>query len=233
MRVSSRLLLTTALAAALCPPARGQEPQPLPPPQPLPAAVPHAPAAFAGLPPSNARVFVLDGLDPFGFAGTEALAQRLRSSGYPHTKYGGWYEALWFEWTFRRAHEKDPSVRSVWIGYSAGSYTARWVANRLVRDGLPVAMVGYVGGDYIGDNPYSRPGNVPVVNVRGDGYLLTGGNVFANGSDISGASNLTLTGTRHFDLPRHPRTGEALMRGLNAATGAGGYTTPYGTYAGQ
>jgi hypothetical protein len=231
----TRLVCAAVAAAGLAPAAAAQQPVPLPAPTPYPyPAVPTTPVTQAAAMPSNVRVYVLDGVDPTGSAGMEKLAARLRMSGYPNTKYGGWYEARWFEWQFRREHAKDPSLQSVWIGYSAGTYTARGAANRLTRDGLPVAMVGYVGGDYLTDTPESRPGNVPVVNVRGDGYLLTGKNWFWNGTELTGANNVDLRGTRHFDLPRHPQTGAALINGLNAATGAGApAVTPYGSFVGR
>jgi hypothetical protein len=61
---------------------------------------------------------------------------------------------------------------------------------------------------------------VPVVNVRGDGFLLTGRNLFFNGTDLTGATNVSLRGTRHFGLPGHPDTFTALHQGINSATAA-------------
>lgn len=93
-------------------------------------------------------------------------------------------------------------------------------ANRLIRDGVPVAVVGYVGGDYLSDSPATRvAGAGRVVNVTGDGHLLTGRNLFFNGTDISGARNLRLAGTDHFSLLRHPDTVAALEAELHAAAG--------------
>ena len=91
----------------------------------------------------------------------------------------------------------------------------RAAANRLLHDGIPVVMLGYIGGDYLTDKEYSRPPGVGViVNVTGNGFLITGRNLFWTGTDLTGASNERLRGVRHFDLPRDPRTQAALLAGL-------------------
>ena len=103
------------------------------------------------------------------------------------------------------------------IGYSAGSYKARALANRLVQSGVPVGVVGYIGGDYLRDTAETRvPGAGLVVNITGDGFLLTGRNLMFNGTAVSGAWNVPLTGTAHYDLPVHPRTFATLYSALVA-----------------
>jgi hypothetical protein len=104
-------------------------------------------------------------------------------------------------------------------------YRARAIANRLTRDGIPVAMVGYIGGDYLRNTPSNMPGGTRVVNVTGDGYLLTGRNLFFNGTELSGADNVRMPGVRHFSLPKQEQTLSALVSGINSATG-GGWTGP-------
>ncbi|MBX9583290.1 MAG: hypothetical protein K2X87_23560, partial [Gemmataceae bacterium] len=155
----------------------------------------------------NLRVYVIDGADPFGFANTRGLADRLRGAGYPDTHYAGWLRAGRVEREIRAAHAADPAARFALVGYSTGAVAARNVANRLVRDGVPVALVGYVGGDYFSDSAATRAAGVGrVVNVTGSGHPLTGRNLFFNGTDITGARNLRLDGTGHFSLPQHPAT---------------------------
>lgn len=176
--------------------------------------------AVAGPARGPLRVYVLDGVDPLGLAGTRGLADRLRRAGFPDTHYAGWLRAGRVEREIRAAHAADPAARFAVVGYSAGVYTARNMANRLTRDGVPVAVVGYVGGDYLSDTDRSRAAGVGrVVNVTGDGHPLTGRNLFFNGTDLTGARNLRLAGTGHFDLPGHPDTLATLEAELAAAAG--------------
>jgi hypothetical protein len=181
------------------------------------------PAATAGLvPPSELHVFLINGADPLRIAGMGKLVERIKQSGYPNTHFAGWYEPGRVEREIRAIHRADPSARFALVGYSAGTYAAKGTAGRLVRDGIPVAMVGYIGGDYLRDTESTRLGGVGrVVNVTGDGYLLTGKNLLFNGTDVRGARNLRLAGTRHFDLPNHPSTFAALIDGLAEAAGSG------------
>ena len=181
------------------------------------AAVEARPAAVAAARPLT--VYVIDGADVSGFANTRGLAARLRSAGYPDTRYAGWLRAGKVEREIRAAHAADPSARFAVIGFSAGAYAARNVANRLTRDGVPVALVGYVGGDYFSDTTATRAaGAGRGVNVTGNGHPLTGGNLLFNGTEVAGARNLRL-GVGHFGLPRHPETFSTLEAELAAAAG--------------
>jgi hypothetical protein len=176
--------------------------------------------------PTRTRVYVINGVDPFGVAGLSEMTDRIRASGYPDTKFGGWYQVLQFDREIRAAHREDPGAQFVIIGYSYGVYRAKALANRLTRDGIPVAMVGYIGGDYLRNEPASQMAGGPrVVNVMGDGYLLTGRNWFFNGTHLNGADNLRMPGVRHFGLPKQEQTVTALLNGMNAANG-GAWTAP-------
>jgi hypothetical protein len=164
--------------------------------------------------PAPVHVYVIDGVDPFGWAGMRAVADRIRSSGY-ETRFGGWYQARQFEREIRSLHAQQPGTQFAIIGYSFGVYQAKAVANRLTRDGIPVAMVGYVGGDYLRNSSSDVPAGPQVVNVRGNGYLLTGRNLFFNGTDLTGAQNVRLS-ANHFVLPKQQETLDALLAGLGS-----------------
>ena len=186
---------------------------------PPPAAVPSGPAAAvaadAATEDLRTRVYVVNGADPFGWAGLARLAARVRANGYPQTRYGEVYEVGAFEREIRDTATRDPAARFALIGFSAGTLPVRAAAHRLAAEGVPVALVGYVGGDYLTDTEYSRPAGVGrVVNVTGNGYLVTGRNLFWNGTDLTGAANVRLAGVPHFGLPTHPATYRALMAGL-------------------
>lgn len=205
--------------APVAPPALTSRPAPV-----VPTRAPAIPApAFA--PPT--QVYIIDGVDPFGLGGLSQLADRIRDSGYPDTHIGPWHQVLRFDREIRAAHRQDPGTQFIIIGYSYGVYRARALASRLARDGVPVVMVGYVGGDYLRNSPASQPQGVgQVVNVMGDGYLLTGRNLFFNGTELDGAANVRMPGVRHFDLPKQEQTYGALVSGMNAATSRTWTTTP-------
>ena len=57
-----------------------------------------------------------------------------------------------------------------------------------------------------------------VVNVTGNGFLLSGRNLFFRGAEIAGANNTRLD-VAHLDLPKQPQTVDALLSGMHAATG--------------
>jgi hypothetical protein len=164
-------------------------------------------------------VYVLNGADPLHFARADELAHRIEASGFPHVRTARWFGMGLCEQEIRSIHRADPSARFIVIGYSLGSYTARDSANRLVADGIPVSMVAYIGGDYLSDSEQSQLNGVGrVVNVMGDGHPATGKNLFFNGTDITGARNVRLAGTGHFDLPGHPTTFATVFEEMLAAT---------------
>lgn len=211
LRISFAVLL--AAVAATATPAFAVDPPP--------AVAPAA--ATAWIPPDHiarTKVYILDGLNPLEMAGTWQLADRLQRAGFPYTKAGGWFMGWWYEREIRAAYAADPTARFAIVGYSAGSYVARGMANRLLRDGIPVAVVGYIGGDYLQDTPATRvPGAGRVVNIRGDGYLLTGKNLLFNGTDLTGARNIRTPGVAHYGLPTHPTTFAVLYSALAAEDG--------------
>lgn len=178
-------------------------------------AVEAAPAETATIVQPPIDVYIIDGVNPLGRAGVNGLASRLRNRSSGNVQVDGWYSGRAVEREIRAAHAADPSRRIAVIGFSAGAYTARAVANRLTRSGVPVEVLGYIGGDFLRNNTSTQvPGVGRVVNIRGDGYVLTGGNLLFNGTDISGASNVRLEGTDHYDLPSHPSTVESLSSAL-------------------
>ncbi|HVL12438.1 MAG TPA: hypothetical protein VM529_07725 [Gemmata sp.] len=193
-------------------------PAPLPQPTPLPPA--------AEVYPQTPRVYAINGLNFLGQSGFSEMVDRIRGAGYSDTRSAHWFQAYRLERDIRRLHREQPGTPVVVIGYSLGAYRARAVANRLTRDGIPVAMVGYVGGDYLRDTPSSTPPGACVVNVTGNGFLLSGRNLLFRGTDLSGADNRRLD-VSHLDLPKQQQTTQALLNGLAATTGGGYPATGY------
>lgn len=179
----------------------------------FPASPPPVPGA------KHTFVYVLNGADPLHFAGADELAERIRACGFTNTRTARWYGVGECERDIRATRASDPHARFVLIGYSLGSYTARNAANRLVRDGVPVVMVAYIGGDYLSDTRRTQLAGVGrVVNITGVGHPATGGDLFFNGTEVTGARNVRLAGVGHFDLPAHPTTFAVLHEELAAAT---------------
>ena len=164
---------------------------------------------------SRTRVYLVNGPDPFGWADVAGLGDRIRKGGYPRTRVGEVYDLIQFEREIRTTAREDPTARFALIGFSVSTLAVRGSAAHLTRDGVPVALLGYVGGDYLQDTAWAQPAGVGrVVNVTGEGYLLTGRSLFWNGTNLTGATNVRLRGVAHFALPSHPQTLAALRTGL-------------------
>ena len=189
---------------------------PAPAPAPAPSAVPSASIPpMAAIP--AARVYVINGLNVLGRTGFSAMVDRIRDAGFSDTRSTPWYRANQFDRDIRKLHAEQPGTPVVIIGYSFGTYRARAIANRLTRDGIPVSMVGYVGGDYLRNSSSSMPSGAHVVNVTGNGFLLTGRNLLFRGTDLTGADNRRLN-VNHLDLPKQQETIDALVSGINSST---------------
>lgn len=166
-------------------------------------------------PQDDTIVLVVNGGDPLHLAHADAFARQFRADGYPYTEVAEWHQEYAIEQAVREVHRDNPDVRIVLIGYSLGAYCVRDITNRLSRDDIPVLMVGYIGADYLTDSGDDRlEGISRVVNITGDGHFLTGKNLFFNGTEVSGARNFRLAGTRHFDLLNHPQTYGVLFEEL-------------------
>jgi hypothetical protein len=199
------------------------------PPAAVPAPLPNTPAPAASIPVADAdastsfasvpgaRVYVINGVSLFGPSGFSSMVDRIRGAGYPDTRSSPWYLANRVERDIRQLHRDQPGTPVAVIGYSFGVYRAKAIANRLSRDGIPVAMVGYVGGDYLQNSASSMPSGARVVNVTGNGFLLSGRNLLFRGTDLTGADNQRLD-VRHLNLPRQTETVDALLNGLATAT---------------
>src|SRR5262249_4195286 len=108
----------------------------------------------------------------------------------------------------------DRDARIVLIGFSSGANYVKWIANALAKDCVRVDLLVYLVGDTVPNTPASHPPNVcRVVNVRGKGLILTGGDLFFNGTDIDGARNCRIE-CRHILAPSRRETLELMMEEL-------------------
>jgi hypothetical protein len=159
--------------------------------------------------------FLINGLNPGYSANLNGLAAYFRSIGFANTSCHQMPSAGKVRKQIETLRKSDPEARIIVLGYSWGANLARSMANSLQRDGVTLDCIIYLGGDTIGNSPESRPSNVKqVLNINGNGFIATGGNLTFKGTDIDGAVNHRLD-VRHLALPAHRDTihfvGQALI----------------------
>ncbi len=188
--------------------------------KPIPAVNYHATEDRSGK--DHVYVFVINGADPLCLGNLDGMCDYLRGQGYAHTYFAQPYTRYWFPDEIREVRQRDPDAKIVVIGFSWGCNDARSMVNGLNKDGVPVNLLVYLGGDFIWNTKDSSPPNVRrVVNIRAHGLLLLAG--LADGADIDGARNERID-CRHIQLPSRQQTLELLTEELNSL--AGGATTP-------
>ena len=163
-------------------------------------------------------IFAINGADPLCVGNLDGLCDYLREQGYTHTYFAQPYTRYWFANEISDVRRQDPEAKIVVIGYSWGCNEARSMVNRLNKDGIPVELLVYLGGDFIWNTRESSPPNVRrIVNVRGHGLLLLAGLV--DGANLEGARNEWID-SRHIELPSRRQTLELLTDELNNLAGA-------------
>jgi pimeloyl-ACP methyl ester carboxylesterase len=161
-------------------------------------------------------IFGVNGVNFLCSGNFNGLLGYLRGQGFTNTHFAQLYGASWIADEIRAIRGRDPQARVVLIGFSWGAHAVRRLATDLNRDGTPVDLLVYLVGDLIRDTPESKPCNVRrIVNVRGHGLILLGGDLFFNGEDMDGCRNCTLK-CRHILAPSRRETVELLLEELLA-----------------
>jgi hypothetical protein len=147
------------------------------------------------------HIFACNGLDPFCLGNLNGFCHAVRSLGFENIYFGQLWEPATIERKIVAVKQGDPAAAIILIGYSAGANDARRICNRLKQQSIRIELLAYLGGDTIRDVPDSRPENAQrVLNITGHGFALSGGDLFFNGEEISGATNARLD-ERHILLP--------------------------------
>jgi hypothetical protein len=82
------------------------------------------------------------------------------------------------------------------------------MAQSVKADGIPIALMVYLGGDMLSNKPENRQENVGhLVNILASGFIW-------NGDTFDNAENLQVPDVWHFGSPTHPQTLEILSREL-------------------
>jgi hypothetical protein len=151
---------------------------------------------------------MVHGLDPFNVCNLSGVRDYLHQLGFTKTYYGQLYHAWWFEKELHRIHHDDPEAHFVLIGFSYGANVARHLAHSAQTEDIPVDLLVYLGGNTLENIPDDQPENAGhIVNVLAAGCIW-------NGAILDRAENIHVTDVWHFGSPTHPRTLEALGRGM-------------------
>lgn len=146
-------------------------------------------------------IFGVNGLNPMCLGNFNGMLNYFRDEGFHNTYFGQLYTSHVFCAKIREIRRCDPHARIVLIGFSWGANYVRKMAHHLADEGCRIDLLIYLVGDLVGNCDESRPANVDrIVNVRGKGLVLLGGDLFFNGADIDGAINHNL-GCRHILAP--------------------------------
>jgi hypothetical protein len=153
-------------------------------------------------------IFMVHGLDPLNLCNLSGVRDYLHQLGFTKTYYGQLYHAWQFENKLQRIHQDDPQAHVILIGFSYGANVARHLAHVAQREDVPVDLLVYLGGNTLHNVPDDQPENAGhIVNVLASGFIW-------NGADFDRGENIHVTDVWHFGSPTHPRTLEALGRGM-------------------
>ncbi|HZT81346.1 MAG TPA: hypothetical protein VFA26_14045 [Gemmataceae bacterium] len=164
--------------------------------------------------PKGARehvyVFFVHGMDPLDCANLTGVRDYVQSLGFTKTYYGQLFHTWHFEGEIKKVKEKDPDARIVLIGFSFGANMVCHLANAAKKDGIPIDLMVYLGGNTMKNEPHDQPENVHrMINILAQGCIW-------NGDTLERAENIQVTGVWHFGSPTHPYTLEVLARELAA-----------------
>jgi hypothetical protein len=161
--------------------------------------------------PEHVYIFGINGLNPMCLGNFNGMLNYFRKYGFKNTHFGQMYNYYWYASAIREVRQSDPDARIVLIGFSLGSNSVRNVANQLCQEGVKVDLLIYLVGDFIWNTSKSFPSNVcRVVNIRAQGIIFCGGDLFFNGAEIDGAVNYRLD-CRHILVPSRRKALELVM----------------------
>ena len=157
------------------------------------------------------HIYFVNGIDPLYVGNFNGLARLVRSLGFHHGCCGQMHHTGQFGRDIRKVRRDDYAARVVLVGFSAGANCVRDLAHELNRDGVPIDLLVYIGGDTVKNCPYNRPENANrLLNITGHGLIFLGRDLYFWGDEIDGAINHRLD-ARHILLPSQARTADLLL----------------------
>jgi hypothetical protein len=153
-------------------------------------------------------VFLIHGMDPLDYANLTGLRDYIHDLGFQKTYYGQLYHTPHFDTVIHQIHEQDPEARFVLIGFSFGANMVRDLANSMNKDGIPLDLLVYLGGNTLHNNEHDQPPNTRcILNILATGAIW-------HGDTMDRAENTQVTDRWHFGSPTHRVTLEKLTRAL-------------------
>src|SRR5262249_35646320 len=74
-----------------------------------------------------------------------------------------------------RIHQEDPQARFVLIGFSFGANMVCSLANSMNKDGIPLDLLVYLGGNTLHNNEHDQPPNTKrILNILATGAIWHG-----------------------------------------------------------
>ncbi|GBD35359.1 hypothetical protein HRbin36_00471 [bacterium HR36] len=154
-------------------------------------------------------IFLINGLDPFHYAGMPDLAAHLRALGYSQVHYSELFAAYECVEKIPLIFQHDTRAKFVLIGYSFGANMARNITHALREQGIMVDLLIYLNANTLRNIPYDQPENARrILNILAWGFLL-------DGDQLDRAENIELADAWHFNTPTHPRTLQLIQQELS------------------
>jgi hypothetical protein len=153
-------------------------------------------------------VFLIHGMDPLDYANLTGLRDYLHELGFNKTYYGQLYHTAYFDREIHHIAQEDRDAHFVLIGFSFGANMVCSLAQSMNRDGIPVDLLVYMGGNTLKNCPEDQPENAcRILNILACGAIW-------NGDTLERAENIKVPDRWHFGSPSHPKTLEALAHEL-------------------
>jgi hypothetical protein len=161
---------------------------------------------------ARVHVFLVNGLDPLGYANFEGVGEHLRQLGYCHVHYARLCEIAALDNEIRHVQCCDPAARVALVGYSFGANGVNYLSRRAADDGRPIGLLVYVDGVFLAAQP-PRCGGCRTVNLYSHHW-------WKDAPELPGADNVKLPDAGHYDVPTLPVVLEVLTHELDAYVGA-------------
>jgi pimeloyl-ACP methyl ester carboxylesterase len=150
---------------------------------------------------NRVHIFIVQGADPLDLAGVKGLRKQLIDKGFLKVYHGYPYHYFYFCKLIRQLHYRDPDARFVLIGHRLGAAVVEKMARSLADEEVPVELLVYLDGVFVGDPDELPPPSCRVVNMQpsnpiGHQVFLTNAENFENVE----AHSLNLL-THHDTLP--------------------------------
>ena len=150
-------------------------------------------------------IFIVNGLDPLFLGKLNKFSASIQAAGFRNVYLLPMRGQSKTEKKICNVRQSDPAAKIVLMGYSWGANEVRSICHNLKKKDIYIDLLVYLGGDMVGNRPYSRPDNaLKVLNVNAHGLMILGGDLFWNGNDIDGATNVRL-GCLHLWIPKNPK----------------------------